>query len=297
MKGVVSRRSLLAGMSAAAAGTAAGQMLLAVARAQEPAAGATPAGLCMTMLFMEGPGSKLDNSKYAKKHLPLLTRVYGDSVERIEFRTAAGMAMGVPSPIKASTTLWIRDVAAFSQKLGANATQINEDLDGMSKGNRMVQVDRVALSLGDARADVPQNSNVFSMFYPAASMGMRGPGRMGGGPGMGGPGMGGPGAPPAGAAPAAPPAPTFDATYFTDVYLPKLFSLYGAAAVRRLEATVGMDQGGQPAAHKGAYHLLIRDRGAYDTAAQRAQGEILMDAGKFTTIFPIIADMRVTAIA
>lgn len=296
MKGVVSRRSLLAGMSAAAVGTAAGQMLLAVARAQEAAPGAAPAGLCMTMLFMEGPNSKLDNSKYAKKHLPLLTRVYGDSVERIEFRTAAGMAMGVPSPIKASSTLWIRDVASFSQKLGANATQINEDLDGMSKGNRMVQVDRVALALGDARADVPQNSHVFSMFYPAASLGgMRGPVRMGGGPGMGGPG--GPGAPAAGSAPAAPPAPTFDATYFTDVYLPKLFSLYGSAAVRRLEATVGMDQGGQPAAHKGAYHLLIRDRGAYDTAAQRAQGEILMDAGKFTTIFPIIADMRVTAIA
>jgi hypothetical protein len=100
-----------------------------------------------------------------------------------------------------------------------------------------------------------------------------------------------------GGVPAATAAASFDTRYFTEAILPKLFSLYGSNAVRRLEATVGMDQGGQKAAQTAAYHLYIRDREAYDKASQTAFGEIQKDAVQFSQgIFPFWADMRVTAI-
>jgi hypothetical protein len=306
---------LLAGGGRIAVASAVGQMLAAVAHAQDAAPAAAPAGpgLCMTMLFMQGQKARFDSAAYAKKHLPLLRQVYGDSVERFEMRTANASAQGMPSSILASATMWIRDVPGFSQKLGANAEQINKDLDSVSKGNRLVQVDRIVLQMGEARDSVPDNSNVFSLFYAASGGGMGGFGMGGpgmGGPGMGGPGMGGPGrgggrgAPggaPGGAAAGSsggtPAAPKFDPAFFVDVYLPKLYSLYGSDAVRRLEATLGVDQGGQKATHIGAYHLSIRDRKDYDRKQGSVFTELQKDSGQFTTIFPLFADMRVSAVA
>lgn len=309
----MSRRSLLAGIGYAAAGSTAAQ-LLRVAHAQEAAQArqGQAGGICLSMLFESGPKAKFDSAKYVKKHLPLLREVYGDSVERIELRTTAGSSMGIPSSVLATTTLWIRDVPAFSQKLGANAARINEDLNAVSKGNCLVQTDRIVLALGDARGDTPANSHVFSLYYRAFSGGMGGGmGMMRGGPGgrpPGGPAPGGPapgGAAPGGAAPAqgdaqAPASkdPAFDERYFVDAFLPKLYALYGSGAVRRLEGAIGMDQGGQKAAQLAAYHITIRDRDAYDKEARTAFGELQKDSAKFMqNVLPVFADMRVTGIA
>lgn len=277
MNGSISRRSLLAGAGCAIAGTAAGQMLAAVAHAQDAPAAPGGAALCMTMQFTAGAKSRFEIDKYIKKHLPLLKEVYGDSVERIEVRTSKGSAQGVPPSILATSTLWIRDVPGFSQKLGANAERINKDLDSAARGNRLVQVDRIAWEAGDARSAVPSDCAVFSVFYPAVSRPTRAM----------------PGAPAAGAAP----PPSFDARFFVDTYLPRLYSLYGAGAVRRVEATQGQDQGGQAAAHLAAYHLMIRDRSDFDRRTSSVFSELTGDADQFTTIFPILADMRVNAIA
>lgn len=344
MKTGMSRRSLLAGAGYAVAGTSVGQMLAAVARAQDAAPAA--AGICMTMLFMQGQRAKFNDKDYVKKHLPLLRQVYGDSVERIELRMAAPAAQGIPPSILATATLWVSDVAGFSQKLGANAQQINKEIDAISNANRMVQVDRIGLELGEARSAMTEKTQVYSLYYPSnpPAMGrgmMMGPGMGGGRGGPGGGGRGGPGggggrsgasgggapggggrggapqagasggAPAAGApaaegaggaapatpaAPAAPPAPTLDSRFFIDTYLPKLYSLYGTEAVRRLEATLGQDQGGQKPAHLAAYHVYIKDRGAYDGKTMSVVTELQKDSGQFTTIFPTFADMRLTAV-
>jgi hypothetical protein len=120
-----------------------------------------------------------------------------------------------------------------------------------------------------------------------------------GGPGRSG-GRGAPGGAPGGAAAAPgggkPAAPRFDPAFFVDTYLPKLYSLYGAGAVRRLEATLGVDQGGQKATHVGAYHLWVRDRKDYDRRQGSVFTEMQKDSAQFTTIFPLIADMRVSAV-
>lgn len=248
-------------------------MVQMLAMAQEPAATAAPGtgGLCMTMLFPNDAKAKFDAARYASKHLPLLKDVYGDSIERIELRTSTGSTQGVPSELLATTTFWIRDVAGFSQKLSANFEKINKDLDQHAKGNRLNQIDRVVYVAGEDRAQAQQNSHVFSLFYRELT--------------------GGPGAAGAGEV-------KFDHAYFTAVFLPKLYSLYGSNAVRRLEATRGVDQGEQKARQLAAYHLYIRDRNDYDNRSASVFNEMQKDAGKFMQgIFPMFADMRLAAIA
>lgn len=252
-------------------------MLAAVAHAQDAPVGPGSTTLCMTMQFTAGAKSRFEADKYVRKHLPLLKDVYGDSVERIELRTSNGSAQGVPPSILATSTLWIRDVSGFSQKLAANAERFNKDLDSVARGNRLVQVDRIAWETGEARSDVPRDCDVFSVFYPAALRPMR--------------------AMPAVPAAGATPSPSFDSRYYVGTYLPSLYSLYGTGAVRRVEATQGQDQSGQAAAHLAAYHLMIRDRSEFDRRTGSVFSELNKDAGKFTTIFPVLADMRVTAIA
>lgn len=268
----ISRRHLLARAGGVLAGSAAAQMLCATASAAE-AATPQPAGITMTMLFMSDAKAKFDPGKYASRHLPLLRSVYGDSVERIELRTASASAMGVPPAMLATSTLWIRDVQAFSQQLAANAERINKDLDAVARGNRLVQVDRIAFQTGDGRSDVAPGSSVFSMFYPAAASSF---GRSSG--------------------EGARPGPRFDPDFFLQVYMPNVYSLWGDDVLCRVEATLGMDQGGQKAAHLGAYHLMIRDRDAYDAKARNVFGELQKDSGRFTNVFPMLADLRVTAI-
>jgi hypothetical protein len=236
----------------------------------------------MTMLFMAGSKAKFaskDADKYAKRHMPLLKEAYGDSVQRIELRMASASTMGIDSQILASSTIWISSVPDFIGKLSANATKINTDLDSIVKANRQVQIDRIALELGDPLDQVPDNADVFSHFYPSRSAPIMGPGRGGGMPGAGG-------------------GVTFDEKYYLEAFLPRLFSEHGSTAVRRLEATMGMDQGGQPADQKAAYHLVIRDRNTYSSGAQRIFQEMQRDSSKFMQgILPFFSEMKIVAVA
>lgn len=259
---MVSRRALLSGAGYAVIGASATANLLSVARAQEAAQPATQAAsVCLSMVFMAGPRAKFDGNKYRKNHLPLLRRLYGDSVERIELRTAAGSFQGVPSPVLAAASLWVSDLRGFSQKLQAHSQEINADLESVSKGNVVAQAERVTSVTGEGRDTVADGSHVFSFYYPAT-------------PGAG-----------------------FDSTYYVEQYVPKLYSLYGSAALRRIEVSQATADLGNPnPVIVAATHLYIRDRSAYDQAAQRAFQELTRDSAKFTTIVPYWAQMRVTAV-
>lgn len=263
MHEVLSRRSLLAGMgSAALYGVGMGPLVSMVdaQEAAQPAAGA--ANICLNMVFMGGRRAKFDAKKYADRHVPLLRRVYGDSVERIELRTVAGMVQGVPSPLLAAATLWIRDPRAFSEKLQAAHDDITKDLDSISSGDRIAQVEQIIGQIGEARDQLPANSQVISVYYPASA------------------------------------TATFDRNYYLDQYLPKQYALYGTGAVRRIEVSyAARELGNNSPQLLVASHLYIRDRSAYDQASRAAFQELMRDNEKFTNISDMYwVDMRVTAV-
>jgi hypothetical protein len=285
----VSRRSVIARAGCAAFGAAAGQ-LLSVARAQDAAQArqGQAGGICLSMVFEDGAKVKFDTENYVKNHLPLLREVYGDSVERIEVHAApqpdpkalivvTPMFAGIPIP-RAATTLWIRDVAAFGQKLAANAERINKDLDAVSYGNRLVQLNRVVLELGDARSQITTDTPVVSNYYRQFVAYKRNKENVP--------------VPPAGS------VPPFDTSLFVESYLPRIFSLYGPDAVRRLEATVGMDQGGQKAAQLAAYHVFVRDRSVFDTQTRNVYDQVKEDIAKLNpSAVRVLSDVRVKGIA
>jgi hypothetical protein len=239
-----SRRSVIARAGCVAAGSVAGQ-LLSVVRAEEAAQAkkSQTGGVCLSMIFEDGPKSKFDTHKYLRDHLPLLRDVYGDSVERIELRvidgTDASLRMSlvfgdIPPPL-ATTTFWIKDIAAFGQKLAANASRINKELDGLAKANRLVQTDRIIQAYGEPRSAVGTDTFVFSRYFRQPKI--------------------------------ATADPVFDQKYFQESFLPALYSGLGPNAVRRIEASIGVGQGGQSPAVIAAYHVFIRDRDAYDLAS------------------------------
>ncbi|HTQ35574.1 MAG TPA: hypothetical protein VMH77_00945, partial [Steroidobacteraceae bacterium] len=217
--------------------------------------------LCLTMVFQNTAKSRIDADRYASKHLPLLRKIYGDSVERIELRTTQASAPGMPpSPVIATGHVWIKDVRAFSQALQAGSAEINRDLDATAKGPRVSQVDLLVASAGDPLPEVKSGQQVFMTFFPVQE------------------------------------GKTLDKDYFKANHVAKLYSIFGAQALRRVEGTFGQDQGSAKATYVATTNLYIRDRGAYDDAMKQGMNDMIDDIKKFTTITPLFSDMRITAV-
>ena len=263
MSGTLSRRSVLAGAGYAAATGALATPLLSLAEAQEAVpSGAAAPSLCLTMVFPNVPKAKLDQDRYISKHLPLLRRIYGDSVGRMELRTAQASLPGLPpASVNATSHLWIQDARAFSQALNANSKDINADLDSVARGPRIVQVDRVVASAGDPLDQVGTGSEVFSTFYRV------------------------------------PEGKTLDFEYFKATHISKLYTLFGSNAARRIDGTQGQDQGASKATYAAATHIFSRDRGAFENALKQGLNDMIDDIKKYTTALPEFTQLRVQAVA
>jgi hypothetical protein len=266
MNDFLSRRSLLAGLgSTAVYGSLATQFASPIhageAAPPEAPSAASAQEMVYSTMFMAGPKTKFDAKKYESKHLPLLKQFFGSSVSRIEMHTANATAKGVPSDIRVMTYIYIAELQGFIKALSANSTTINADLEGISKGPRNVQVDRVLTSIGAPRSEVRESHQVVSTFYKDK------------------------------------PDATFNLEYFTGTYLPKLRSYYNDSAVRRIEVSVGMPQGGVKPAIMASIHMFVRDRDAYNSANGEGQRETMRLDTNYTNITDFMfADSKVTAI-
>jgi hypothetical protein len=262
MNHVFSRRALLAGLGSTAVYGSLAAQIATRAQAGEAAAAAAPAPeMVYSTMFMAGPKTKFDSRKYESKHLPMLKQFFGNSVSRIEMRTANATARGIPSDIRVMTSVYIADLPAFVKALSANSTTINADLEASTKGPRNVQVDRLLAATGAPRSEVRENHQVVSTYYKDK------------------------------------PDATFNAEYFTETYLPKLRSYYNDSSVRRIEFYMGVPQGGVKPAILASLHVYIRDRDAYNTQNGEGQREMMRLDPNYTNITDFMfADSKVTSI-
>jgi len=259
MSGFLTRRSLLAGAGYATAYGSLGAQLLSLAEAQEAKPAAAAPQLVLNMIFPNAAKAKIDEKKYVKNHMPLLRKAYGDSVDRIEFRTLYGTPPGISaSTLLATTQLWIRDVPAFGQALANNNQAINADLDGIAKGPRIVQVDRLATAMGDELSEVKVGTQLLTVFFPLRE------------------------------------GQTLDEKYLVETHIPKLYAAYGQNVVRRLSATL-FYQGTKN--YAATTTLYIRERNAYDGVSRTALGDMIEDIKKFSNIpAPEFNELRVQEI-
>jgi hypothetical protein len=262
MNDFLSRRSMLAGIGSTAIYGSLTSQLAGAGEAAAPAAAPAAQEMVYSTMFMSGAKTKFDPKKYETKHLPLLKKSFGDSVSRIEMRTANSTARGVPSDIRVETSIYIADLQKFIVALRENSAAINADLNGIATGPRNIQIDRLLTESGAPRSEVRENHQVVSTYYRDNA-----------------------------AAPV-----VFNTAYYTDTYLPKLRSYYNDSAVRRIEVFLGVPQGGAKPAIVASTHLYIRDRDAYNAGNGEGQKELMQIDDKYTNAMQMWADSKVTAI-
>lgn len=235
----------------------------------------TESDVLLTMVYPNSPRAWFEARRYEATHIPLLRKLYGDSIERVELRTARRPPASRPSGVRklaapagpgpsaavlAAATIWIRDLKAFSESTARVQTELMDDLQGTTDIPPIVQYDRVAALLGDDARDIGVDGPVFSTYFP---------GREGS---------------------------RFDARYYGEKVIPLMVKLYGSKAIRRIQYNLGIRAGANVPVLTASAHFYIRDRAAWDAAGMQAFPQLAAEGPNYTDISPFIGDMEVAAV-
>jgi uncharacterized protein (TIGR02118 family) len=139
--GEATRRDVLAaagkvaaiGATAAVAGAGSGSAAAQGVAGQE----------CMTIVYRNAPDARFDFDYYESTHMPLIMRLYGDSISRFELRRGQPDADGVPPTYLATITIWIADAAAFDAAAAEHQAGIRADVDKFTNAELIAQRDRI----------------------------------------------------------------------------------------------------------------------------------------------------------
>lgn len=269
----VARRTVILGLGQTAA---LGGLLAALPRAATGAE-AAPMKVCLSMLYPSGEGLAFDADAFRDRHIPLLRKLYGPAVERIELRVAppappppapppvaegeeappAPPAPPVP-PLLAAVSMWLGDLSEFIKRAQTATREISADMANITKSAPMVQFDVLEGQAGSAATSVIGGSTVISSYFFAKDDG------------------------------------TWDKEYFGKTYAPRLMEAYGPA-LQRVEVSRGeLAQGGGKPLVAGALHLYIKDVVAFDEAVRsEAVTSLGADAQQHSTINPVTLVMTV----
>ena len=97
----------------------------------------------MTIVYRYAPDARFDFDYYESTHMPLIMRLYGDSIRRFELRRGKPGADGEPPPYIATITIWIADVAAFEAAAAEHQAGIRADVDKFTNAELIAQRDTI----------------------------------------------------------------------------------------------------------------------------------------------------------
>ncbi|MEO8306796.1 MAG: hypothetical protein ABI616_01985 [Pseudomonadota bacterium] len=262
MKSHISRRAMLAG-----SGCLGAFGLLPATAAWSQAAAPASAGMapvCLSMYYMAGDDAKFDRMQYREKHAPLLREIYGDSLDRIELRTApprerkrlqghTEAPMPEP-PVLAVESLWIKNLESYAAATRNAGNKIAEDMSKITKARITLQYEQLAAEQGEPRAGIVQGSKCFSSLYPAKD------------------------------------GSTWDTDYYTRTMLPLISEVYGPDALSRVEVCKGVSVpgGGKPVI-TSAVHMYVKNEQAFGQAGMKGGMRLFGEAAKYTNIMPVSA--------
>lgn len=136
------RRALLRGAGTVAAAGIATTLVAGVAspaRAAESVVGQE----CMTIVYENGPDIRFDFDYYEATHMPLIMRLYGDSISRFELRRGLPGADGTAPRYIATISIWIADPQAFDAAAAEHQAGIRADVSKFTNAPLIAQRDRV----------------------------------------------------------------------------------------------------------------------------------------------------------
>ena len=264
MTEVFSRRAVLRGIGHVAAFGTLASSLPEIAHAADG-----EATYSLSMTYQYGKKNKFKADRFRDGHVPLLKKIYGDSIERVELRYAEPPQVKqgpkqVPVPpqfVIAEVSIWIRDVAAFGKLTGEQGGQIVADLKEVTQASPIVQYDKTLAALGSARTDVTVGSSCQTYFFLDKEGGR------------------------------------FDTKYYVDTVLPRMMDLYGPKALRRIEVCQGAaGQGGAKPLVLATTHLYIADQSAFFMAGRNVMPQLVAEGPNYTDIFPVVSQATVHAV-
>jgi uncharacterized protein (TIGR02118 family) len=135
------RRAVLAAAGKAAA---LGATVGIAATVSTPAAAQGTVGQeCMTITYRWAEDVRFDFDYYESTHMPLIMRLYGDSISRFELRRGQPGADGAPPPYVATITIWIADPAAFDAAAAEHQAGLRADVPKFTNAELIAQRDRI----------------------------------------------------------------------------------------------------------------------------------------------------------
>jgi uncharacterized protein (TIGR02118 family) len=97
----------------------------------------------MTIVYENGPDIRFDFNYYETTHMPLIMRLYGDSISRFELRRGLPGADGTPPRYIATISIWIADPAAFDAAAAEHQAGIRADVSKFTNAELIAQRDTV----------------------------------------------------------------------------------------------------------------------------------------------------------
>jgi hypothetical protein len=236
---------------------------------QAAAAGHPP--VCLTMYYMLGDGASFDRLQFRQKQMPLLRSLYGDSLDRIELRTAprgprvdprASVKIETPQlPILAMVSLWVRSLESYAAATQRVGDQIAQGMKGITDAKVAVQWEQLIAEDGEARASVVQGTQCNTTLYPSRADG------------------------------------TWDAKHYTETYLPMVKEAYGPDVLRRIEVCKGISVlGGGTPVFVSAVHMYLKDPQYFMSKGMQAGQRLMPEVEKFTNIVPVTGTYDVYAV-
>jgi len=98
---------------------------------------------CMTIVYQNGDDVRFDFDYYEKTHMPLIMRLYGESISRFELRRGQPGADGAKPPYVATITIWIADPAAFDAAAAEHQAGLRADVPKFTNATLIAQRDRI----------------------------------------------------------------------------------------------------------------------------------------------------------
>jgi uncharacterized protein (TIGR02118 family) len=100
----------------------------------------------ISVLYPNGDGHVFDMNYYLARHIPLVRRLSGAALKKVEVEEGmAGLAAGSPPAYLAMGHLFLESVQAFQAAFGAHASEITGDIPNYTNTQPTIQISQVKL--------------------------------------------------------------------------------------------------------------------------------------------------------
>lgn len=252
---VVSRRLLLRGAGIVAASAA-------MPRVFADAAGGVNIGMrAYTAIFPGGAGIHFDHAYYRDKHLPMMKRLYGTALMRVEMRKPLVAAGEPASPYAAIVNFWIPDAEVFAKTSATHGQSQVQDRANFTNGEQKVQSEVVFAEAGTAAGAIQPGTRCLTVLYPYDA------------------------------------ADRFNHDYYRDHHLTSLIKLFGHESISRIEMRKGLSSpdGKNPPLYSCTANIYLADVEKFGKAAPQNHQHVVDDIPHFTSVTPLSFQTEVLA--